>query len=280
MDYGSMPNDGGFLSNISKEEAEEIQRNDPAAAKYLRRIIGARELIHNGVRYCLWLLRADPTDIRSSPTLSMRIGAVRELREGSPRKATQVLADRPSEFGEIRQPATEYIAVPAHSSEQRDYVPIARFSPDVITNNAVLVVADATLTTFGLLCSKPFNVWNKVVSGRIKNDTRISNTITYNNFPFPTLTDEQRTRIEAGAQSVLDARTLYPDASLADLYNDDGMPSDLRQAHARLDASVLSALGIKRNASDEQILAAVFALYSDLTRGLLVADPKRKKRQV
>jgi hypothetical protein len=278
MDYGSMPNDGGYLSNISADDAMAIEAADPIAAKYLRRIIGARELIHDDKRYCLWLVGASPSDLRSSSTLSARIKAVRELREASPRKATQSLADRPSQFGEIRQPTTDYIAVPLHSSEDRSRVPIARFAPDVIASNAVSVIADATLTTFGLITSKPFNVWNRAVSGRIKNDTRISNTITYNNFPFPALTDEQRANIEAAAQAVLDARRLYPDSSLADLYNRDGMPSELRKAHSSLDKLTLAAFGVPAGASDERILETLFGRYSELTRGLLEAEPVRPRK--
>lgn len=278
MDYGSMPNDGGHLSNLSTDDAAVIQATDLTAAKYLRRIVGAKELIHNSKRYCLWLVGANPSDLRTSPVLSARISAVRELREASPRKATQVLANRPSEFGEIRQPKTDYIVVPLHTSEDREYVPIARMTADIITNNAVAVVADATLTTFGLLTSKPFNAWNKAVSGRIKNDTRISNTITYNNFPFPDLTDKQRATIDSAAQAVLDARDSYPENSLADLYNRNGMPSDLRKAHSTLDKAVLAAFGLKAAASDERILEKLFTLYAELTRGLLDLEPDRPRK--
>jgi len=278
MDYGSKPTDGGSLSNISAAEADEIRATDPVAAQYLRRLVGARELIHNEVRFCLWLVGADPTDLRTSPILSARIKAVRALREASPKKTTQRDAERPAEFQEIRQPTTDYIAVPRHSSEDRDYVPMARFGANIVTNDAVSVIADATLTTFGFMTSKLFNAWNKAVSGRIKNDTRISNTITYNNFPFPALTDEQRVNIEAAAQAVLDARGLYPDSSLADLYNRDGMPSVLRKAHSSLDKLTLAAFGLPANASDERILETLFGLYSELTRGLLAAEPARRSK--
>jgi hypothetical protein len=140
MDFGSMPNDGGHLSDISKEESEDIRKNDPIASKYLRKIVGARELIHNEERYCLWLEGADPNDVRKSPELSKRVNAVRDLRLASKREATKKLAGKATEFGEIRQPSVDYIAVPATSSENRDYVPMAVMSPDVITNNALLVV--------------------------------------------------------------------------------------------------------------------------------------------
>lgn len=279
MDYGSKPTDGGFLSNISPLEADEIRSTDAIAAQYLRRLVGARELIHNEMRFCLWLVGADPTDIHKSPTLASRVKSVRALREASPKKTTQRDAERPAEFQEIRQRDTEYLAVPRVSSEDREYVPIARFGPDVIASDLVSVVADATLTTFGLMTSRPFNVWNKVVSGRLKSDTRISNTITYNNFPFPTLMEKERVGIEAAAQAVLDARALYPDNSLAALYNRDGMPSELRKAHKALDKVVLASFGLAATASDEKILETLFDRYSELTRGLLDAEPSKSKRQ-
>ena len=156
MDYGSKPTDGGFLSNIDEPTAEHIRKTDPIAAKYLRRIIGAQELIHNDVRWCLWLKDADPSDIRKSRELSSRVEEVRRLREASPKKATQRDADRPNEFQEIRQPASDYLVIPRHSSENRDYVPIARFGVEIITNDSVFIIADASLTTFGVLNSRPF----------------------------------------------------------------------------------------------------------------------------
>lgn len=276
MEKGNIPTDGGFLSNISLDEAMEIEKNDPTAGKYLRRLVGARELIHDEKRYCLWLVGANPADLRTSPTLVSRLRSVRELREASPKKMTQRDADRPGEFQEIRQPSTDFIAVPLHTSEDREYVPIARFSPDVITNNAVAIVADANLTTFAVLNSRLFNVWNKAVSGRIKNDTRISNTITYNNFPFPSLSADETKEVEELAQGVLDVRASYPENSLADLYDRNGMPSDLRKAHQALDKAMLKVVGLKANASDEQILENLFTRYSDLTRGLLDAEPARR----
>ncbi|MEG3034221.1 MAG: DNA methyltransferase [Aurantimicrobium sp.] len=279
MEKGNIPTDGGYLSNISAEEAFEIRNTDPVAAKYLRRLIGARELIHNEERYCLWLLGADPQDLRTSTTLASRIKEVRLLREASPKKMTQKDANRPAEFQEIRQPKTDYIVVPLHSSEDREYVPIGRMSPEVIVNNAVAIVADGSLTTFGLLMSKPFNVWNKAVSGRLESRVRISNTITYNNFPFPEITEANREKVVQAAQAVLDARAKYPSNSLADLYNRDGMPGELRQAHNKLDAAVLTVLGLKADASEERILARLFELYDELTRGLLDAQPVKKTRK-
>lgn len=278
LDFGSMPNDGGFLSDISADEAKEIRAKDPIAAKYLRRIIGAREFIHDEERYCLWLQGADPSDIRTSRVLSERVKAVKKHRQNSKRVATQKLALRSNEFGEIRQPKTDYIVVPFHTSEDRDYVPMGRFGSNVITNNAVGVIADGTLSTFGLLSSRPFNVWNKAISGRIKNDPRISSSITYNNFPFPSLTAAQNKSIEDGAKMVLSARATFPKNSLADLYDGNTMPDLLRKAHIALDKAVLATFGLKPDATDEGILEVLFNLYSQATETLFSSPTPAKKR--
>ena len=277
MVKGNQPTDGGFLSNIDDETAQKMRVKDAIAAKYLHRLIGAHELIHNDVRWCLWLKGAEPSDIRNSYELSTRVEKVRKLREASPKKATQKDADRPSEFQEIRHPSSDYLAIPRVSSVDRDYVPIARFSVETITNDSLFIIADASLTTFGVLNSRPFNVWNKAVSGRLKSDTRISNTITYNNFPFPELSEEQKKSLEKSAQGILDARELRPTESLAALYNKNSMPTDLRQAHKAVDKEVLAALGLKSDASDEVILAKLFDLYTRATADLFTVPPRAKK---
>ena len=249
------------------------------AAKYLRRLIGARELIYDEVRHCLWLVGAAPGDIRTSPVLAERMAAVRAFRENSTEAKTKEDANRPSEFQEVRQPDVDYLAVPLHTSEDRDYAPIARFTRDVITNNAVSTVGDPSLTTFGLLQSRIFNVWGKAVSGRIKSDPRISGGITYNNFPFPTPNSKGRETIEKTAEEVLAARDAHLSSSLADLYDRNSMPADLRAAHTKLDRAILKAYELTNNASDEQILTKLFGDYASLTRGLLDSEPLRRTKK-
>ena len=167
------------------------------------------------------------------------------------------------------------------SSEERDYVPIARFGVDIITNDSVFIIADASLTTFGVLNSRPFNVWNKAVSGRLESRTRISNTITYNNFPFPDLLDVKKKDLEKAAQGILDARKAHPTQSLASLYDKNSMPTELRVAHKVLDKEVLLALGLKPDASDEAILEKLFDLYTQATADLFTPlhPPTRKKKK-
>ena len=177
-------------------------------------------------------------------------------------------AEKPTEFQKIRQPSTDYIAVPLHTSEDRDYVPLALLPADVIANNAISLIPDGSLRTFGTLMSRVFNVWNQTVSGRLESRTRISGTITYNNFPFPETTGEQDRAIEEASKKVLDARDEYPNSSLADLYDPTAMPADLRKAHQQLDKSVLSAYGLKASATDEEILAELFKRYEELAREL------------
>jgi hypothetical protein len=269
MVYGSKPTDSGYLSNLTAEEAERIRESDPIAAKYLRRILGARELLHSEERWCLWLVGAEPSEIRTSAELSRRVNAVRDFRLASTDKMTLADAGKPSEFQKIRQPSSDYIAVPLVSSENRDYVPMELLPSAVIANNLISTIPNGSPKTFGILMSSVFNVWNKTVSGRLKSDTRISGTITYNNFPFPETSEEQTVKIESAAQEVLEARKGYPNSSLADLYDPKAMPNDLRKAHQSLDKAVLSAFGLPASATDEQVLAELFKRYEELTKGLI-----------
>ena len=269
MEKGSIPTDDGYLSSISAEEAERIRQQDPIAAKYLRRLIGARELLNNTERYCLWLADVEPSEIRKSPEIYSRISSVRDFRLSSKKSKTREDANRANEFQEIRQPRTNYIAIPLHTSEDREYVPMGFMPSEVVANNALSVIADGSLRTFGMLMSRSFNVWNKTVSGRLESRTRISGTITYNNFPFPETTTEQDELIEQAARLVLDAREKYPSSSLADLYDPMTMPVELRKAHQHLDKFTLAAFALKSSATDEEILRELFRLYESATRGLI-----------
>jgi hypothetical protein len=264
MDFGSMPNDGGYLSDISEDEFKRIRDSDKIASKYLKRLIGGRELIHEEKRYCLWLIGAEPNDIRTSPVLKERVSAVKKLRSESKRAATNKLAEKPSEFGEIRQPNTDYLAVPLITSENREYLPVAIMSAAVISNNKIGIIAGSDLFTFALLISKPFTVWNKAISGRIKSDFNISITTTYNNFPFPESTDEQRAEIQFLASEILAVRSIHQGATLADLYDVISMPQDLRSKHKALDSIVLKSYGLKATASEPEILAELFQSYRKL----------------
>ena len=270
MDNGNKPTDDGHLSSIDDKEADRIRKDDPIAAKYLRKILGARELIHGESRNCLWLINAEPRDIRESKELSKRVLAVRKFRSSSTKKQTIKDAERPSEFQEIRQPRERFLAIPRITSEDRPYVPMAFLEPDVIINDKISFIADCDLPTFGLLNSSAFNCWNKAVSGRTRNDTLISNTITYNNFPFPLLNQEQELAISAAAELILETRQNFLNSTLADLYDVKSMPPALARAHGTLNELVFATYGLRKSASDAQILEKMFKLYSESVEATIV----------
>lgn len=279
VDNGSKPTDAGHLSDISAEEASFIKQSDLIAAKYLRRLVGAQELIQGRERYCLWLVDAPPEDLRNSPVLRERIAAVKAMREASTDKQTQQDAAISYLFQKIRQPKASYIAVPQITSELRAYVPMALLPPEVILNNKVSYVTNGELWLFGLLLSRPFNVWNKAISGRTRNDTVVSNTITYNNYPFPAITESQRASIEECVKEVMAQRDLHPTSSLADLYDPMSMPKGLMQAHSALDRAALATYGLKPDATDSMILELLFARYAELTADLFTELPVKKARK-
>lgn len=264
--FGSMPNDGGFLSSINPEEAAQIQQTDPIASQYLHRLVGAKELTQNKLRYCLWLLHAEPSDLRSSPTLSQRIEEVRQYRLASKRSATQRLAETPWLFGEIRHPDREYIVVPRHTTENRDYIPMGFFPPEVITNDSVLIIPEASRALFAVLMSRPFNIWTLAVSGKLRIHPRISATITYNNFPFPELTADTDRSLSDITEAILTARSNHPNSSLSDLYDPRTMPHDLRTAHKKADKEVLKVMNMSTTAKDDKILAELFVRYATHTQ--------------
>lgn len=264
MVNGSKPADGGFLSNISPEEANEIRKSDPVASKYLKRIIGAQELLNGKERFCLWLVGADPNDIKTSKVISSRVAEVRAMREASADKTTKADADKPTLFQKIRQPKTDYLAIPATSSSNRNYVPIAYETTETIVTNALLTIPESDLETFAILQSKVFAVWNDAVSGRLKSDYRISAEITYNNFPFLNLNIEQRNKLKETAQGILNAREEFPGSSLAVLYDKNAMPPALRAAHNENDKAVLNFYELKNNSTNLEILKRLFELYSEL----------------
>ena len=262
---GSFPTDGGNLV-IQADELEPFLSKEPAARKYIRSFVGPYEFINNKKRYCLWLKDCPPSEIRAMQLVRARVEAVREFRLSSKKLQTQRRADIPYLFAEDRQPSSNYILFPRTSSENRRYLPIGFLSSDVIAGDTI-IVPDATLYHFGVLTSNVHNAWMRVVCGRMKSDYRYSSTLVYNNFPWPTPTDEQKAKIEQTAQVILDARALYPDSSLADLYDEAAMPPALRRAHQDNDRAVMQAYGfpIKRELQESYYVAELFKMYQELT---------------
>lgn len=265
MVYGNKPTDGGHLF-LSSDEYENIVQIDPIASKYIRQIYGASEYINNIKRYCLWLVGASPIDLRNSPFIKERIEKVKEFRLNSSKEATIISADTPTLFQEIRHPHSEYIIIPRHSSENRRYIPFGFVSPNIIVNDAVQIIPDATLYHLGVMESNVHMAWVRAVCGRIKSDYRYSKDIVYNNFPWPTPTEQQKAKIEETAQAILDARSLYPDSSLADLYDEVTMPPELRKAHQANDRAVMQAYGFQvKDFTESDCVAELFKLYKSLT---------------
>ena len=266
MVYGNKPVDGGFFFLTSEERAEVLAK-EPEIESYIRRIYGAVEYLNNKERYCLWLVNASPKDLHNSSFIRNRIEQVRQFRLSSTKKATQDSAIYSSLFQEVRQPETVFILVPSHSSENRRYIPMGFLSPEIITNNAVQIIPDATLYHFGILESNVHMAWMRAVCGRLKSDYRYSKDIVYNNFPWPNPTPEQKTRIEQTAQAILDARALYPDSSLADLYDEVTMPPELRRAHQDNDRAVMAAYGFPvKGFTESDCVARLFEMYQGLTK--------------
>lgn len=269
MKWGNKPTDGGNLI-LSPEEKAEMIKAEPGAAKFIRPYQGGGDFLNDRERYCLWLVDATPADLRALPEVRKRVDAVRKERLKSKAESTRKYADYPTLFRQISQPDSDYLAIPEVSSERRKYIPIAYFSKDVISSNTVQFVPNAGAFEFGVLSSQMHMAWVNVVCGRLESRFRYSNTIVYNNYPWPVdATDKHRAAIEKAADAVLTARAKYPDSSLSDLYDPLSMPADLVKAHAALDKAVDVAYipsGGKRSwRSDADRVAFLFDLHVKMT---------------
>lgn len=272
MVYGSKPTDGGYLF-LTLQEKDELIKTYPQVESMIRRVYGASEFINNKERYCLWLVGQNPSTLRSIPPIIRRIQLVKEFRQSSPKKQTQDSAERAMEFQEIRHNDNDYLLVPSVSSENRRYIPIGFIEGEVISTNANLIIPNATLYDFAILTSNVHMAWMRTVAGRLKSDYRYSAKIVYNNFPWPEVTDAQKEIIFKTAQAILDARALYPDSSLADLYDELTMPVELRKAHQANDMAVMRAYGMQKIVdgkktwlTESETVARLFEMYEDLTK--------------
>jgi hypothetical protein len=261
--FGSMPNDGGYLSNISSEEMNETINQFPESKICFKKIFGAKEFIEKTDRYCLWLNETSTDLINKIPFIRNRVLAVKDYRLKSNRNATKKLANKPYLFGEIRQPKSgNYLLFPITTSENRTYVPIDFVDANIISTNANLLLPNATLYDFGILTSSIHFIWMRAVCGRLENRFRYSINIVYNNFVWPKINKENLELIEETSKKIISARELHKDISFADLYNDDLMPLDLKLAHKNNDNAVLRAYGLNIDHSENEILEFLFKLYS------------------
>ncbi|HMV60680.1 MAG TPA: class I SAM-dependent DNA methyltransferase [Agitococcus sp.] len=278
MNYGSFALDDGYYT-LDVEEVEALIKTNSAIQPFIKPFIGGRELLSGKKRYCLWFFDANIKTLRSIPELMARIDAVQKWRSESDRENTKKLAQTPMRFAEIRQPKSQYIAIPTVSSERRNYLPIAFLSPDVIASNQLYLIDNANLYIFGIMTSIMHNAWMRTTCGRLKSDYRYSASIVYNNFPWPlNPTDKQKQTIEAAAQAVLDARAAHPTCSLADLYDPLTMPANLLKAHQQLDKAVDAAYGKTKFANEAERVAFLFELYQQYTASIEQVKPKKTRK--
>ncbi len=260
---GNQPiDDGNYL--FEKDEMEEFVKKEPKSANLFHKWYGAEEFIHQKPRYCLWLGNCSPSEIKSMPLCYERIVKVKEYRSKSTRQATLKLADRPTHFQVENMPDGDSIIVPKVSSERRKYVPMGFIPKGTFASDLVFLIPSATLYHFGILESNVHMAWMRAVCGRLKSDYRYSKDVVYNNFPWPEPTDEQKEKIGKTAQGILDARSLYPDSSLADLYDPVLMPAELLKAHRQNDAAVMAAYGFSTKMTEPECVARLLEMYEGM----------------
>ena len=263
--YGNKPADGGNLI-IESKDYDAFVAQEPNAAKYIKRFIGAREFLHNEKRYCLWLVDANPSELSKLPLVLDRIQKCKEMRLASIAAGIRKFARVPTLFAQVTQPAgVDYILVPKVSSERRDYIPMGFMGKEYICSDLVFMIPDATLYHFGVLESRMHMAWMRAVCGRLKSDYRYSKDIVYNNFIWPEADEAQQTTVSVAAQAVLDARAKYPESTLADLYDPLTMPPELSKAHTRLDTLVDKLYG-RPFTDDTDRVAHLFTLYAAATK--------------
>lgn len=270
MGIGNKPIDGGnYLFN--EEEMHSFIEIEPSSKKYFKKWFGAQEFINRKNRFCLWLGEATPSELRSMPNVLKRIEAVRNYRLSSPSEGTRKIAEKPTRFHVENMPRGNYLLVPRVSSENRRYIPMGFMTPNDLASDAVQIVPDASLYDFGVLTSNVHMAWMRTVAGRLKSDYRYSAKIVYNNFPWPKVTEEQREFISKTAQAILDARSLYPESTLADLYDELTMPAELRKAHQENDIAVMKAYGMIKKVggkdkfmTESETVSKLFGLYEEL----------------
>jgi hypothetical protein len=278
MFWGNKPTDGGHLI-LSEQERQELIQEEPESARFIRRYMSGGDFIDNTVRYCLWLVDATPAELRRLPHVRARLERVAKFRTASRAETTRAYANRPSLFRQIAQPTSAYLAIPEVSSERRAYVPMDITAPEVICSNTTQFIPDAKSYDFGILTSAMHMAWVRRIAGRLESRLRYSNSLVYNNFPWPTNpTNAQQTRVEELAQAVLNARAQFPDSTLADLYDPLLMPASLLKAHQQLDRAVERCYRSEPFPTDQARVEFLFALYEQIVNPLLPPGKKTRRR--
>lgn len=277
MLYGSKPTDGGHFI-LTEDEKNEILKREPLAEKFIKKYVNAQEFLSNEFRYCLWLVNAKPDELKKLPEVMKRVELVKKFRQASVAESTRNYQYH-TLFRQVTQPTSDYVLIPSTTSERRKYIPFGFLSKDIILSNASFSLENATLYHFGVLTSLMHMAWVKTTCGRLKSDFRYSKDIVYNNFPFPqNPTDKQIKAIEAAAQKVLDARAMFPNSSLADLYDPLTMPPALTKAHNELDKAVDLAYRSQPFTSEAKRMEFLFELYEQYTADLFTKEKKTKKK--
>lgn len=261
---GGQPIDDGNLT-LTEEEKEALLKKEPQAEQFIRHYMMGKDFIDRRPRYCIWLVGANPTELRKCHEIMRRVVNVRKFRLASKRSSTLRAAEMPTLFGAPFECESDYIAIPKVSSENRSYVPIDYLPKEIIPGDKLFVMQRVSIYHFGILTSNVHMAWTRAVCGRLKSDYSYSNTIVYNNFPWPTPSEKQMKKIEQTVQDILDVRAKYPNSSLADLYDKTAMPPELFKAHQANDRAVMDAYGFDHNMTESQIVAVLFKMYKNLT---------------
>ena len=271
MSSGGKPVEGGYYI-FTDDEKNAFLKKEPSAQTYFRKFVGSDDFINGYTRWCLWLHDVSPSDIRKLPECMKRVNSVHDYRLESKKAATRAAAATPMSFMEIKRPVGKFLIVPEVSSQRRKYVPIGFSDKEMICSNKVRFVSNATMYHFGILTSNVHMAWMRAVCGRLKSDYSYSINVVYNNFSWPTPTEQQKAKIEQTAQAILDARALYPDSSLADLYDDLTMPPELRKAHQDNDRAVMDAYGFTKGTaartSESACVTELMKLYQQKVSAL------------
>lgn len=285
MNFGSMPNDGGYLT-LSLEEYKQLTQQDSRAKAYIKKFAGSKEFINDIPRWCIWIEDGDVKDASKIKFIKDRIEKVKAHREQSDRGATNTLAAIPHRFAEVRYKKTNSIIVPRVSSERREYMPIGFLNSDYVISDSAQAIYDAKEWVFAMITSRMHMTWLRAVAGRLKSDYRYSTALCYNTFPFPEINESQKQELEKRVYKVLAEREAHSEKTLAQLYDPDKMPDGLREAHHQLDLAVERCYRSKPFESDEERLEYLFKLYEQMieeekSRGTLFeteARPKKKKK--
>lgn len=277
MVWGNKPTDGGNLLFDSESEKDEFLKLEPGASKWIKPYISGRDFLYKKFRYCLWLVDIPPNELRKLPYVIARVEKVKSFRLASKAALTRKKAHTPTLFVQIAQPESNYLAIPEVSSERRDYIPIGYIDRDVIASNTIQMVPNASKFLFGILTSKMHNIWMKYTCGRLESRLRYSNSLVYNNYPWPKdPSPKNKKKVEEAAQHVLDVRERYPDSSLADLYDPLTMPPDLVKAHQALDKAVDLCYRPQAFPNETTRIEYLFNLYQEYTAPLMGKTKKKK----